>query len=294
VNSQTPIYPQGVVKSLDLIRSSDEDGLIHVSARIVMDIEELKVLGATIGGQNPTAPPPKAITEPEPPVNSKPSFQPPLTSPVKRPPVDHNSSVHPKPEDSPTAIPAAPGSETMTKRQFATVLFWITVVAFFGLCILGLTNRVVIFSRMGDLLLTWGVVLYPFIALVFVWSFTPDNSTSEWNSTTKIALFIAIIGFGALVVRVFYSSIRENGILLGAVVAVFKLASSAIFGVFAFLGMLAYWGRAGNAGTLLYTLFGVFSGWALYKFINKDAVAGRRVEKDSALNLHGIAVELLE
>jgi hypothetical protein len=74
VNSQTPIYPQGVVKSLDLIRSSDEDGLIHVSARIVMDIEELKVLGATIGGQNPTAPPPKAITEPEPPVNSKPSF----------------------------------------------------------------------------------------------------------------------------------------------------------------------------------------------------------------------------
>jgi hypothetical protein len=109
-----------------------------------------------------------------------------------------------------------------------------------------------------------------------------------------VAGLIAIIGFVALVIRVFHSSIRENGILLGTVVAVFKLASSAIFGVFALLAIFAWWGRERNAGTLIYILIGGFSGWALYKFINKDAVAGRRIEKDSASNLHGIPVELLE
>jgi hypothetical protein len=193
-----------------------------------------------------------------------------------------------------TKSAAPPPSDTITNKQIAIMVFWVTVVAFIILCIFGITNRVVIFSSMSDLLLTWLVFLYPFVALVFVWSLIPDNETSRWNFTTKVAGIIAIIGFGILVIRVFYSSVKENGIVIGTMVAIFKLASSAIFGVFAFLGLLAYWAKERNASTLMYTLFGAFSGWALYKFINKAAVVECRAEKGSALNLRGPAVELLE
>jgi hypothetical protein len=157
VNSETRIYQQGVIRSVDLIGSSEENGLYHVSAQINIDLDELKVRFATIGTSSP---PWKSEAEED--AGSK---------RAQLPPGPGNPRSQPKPDVKAGAPPPAPPPEElppMTKKQFLIVFLWTTIIAFFVLCIFGITNRVVIFSTISDLLLTWSVFLYPVIALIFV------------------------------------------------------------------------------------------------------------------------------
>lgn len=81
-------------------------------------------------------------------------------------------------------VAAAQGPELfdsawILNRQFLAAVAWSTVAAFVGLLALGMTNRVVIFRSMADLLWTWAVFLYPFIAVIFVASFLPEHGPTK-------------------------------------------------------------------------------------------------------------------
>jgi hypothetical protein len=185
---------------------------------------------------------------------------------------------HPRAANNAGRGPSYPENwSLLDSQQLRALRIWLAIAAFAALFLLGLTNKVVIFCNMPDLLLTFVVFLYPFVAVVFVASLIPKDQSH--NVVYQAAAVLAALGFIMLVVRVFYSSIKANGIWIGVVVAIFKLVSSVLLGFLAILGLNAWWKR----DSLAYAILGLFSAWALHRFINEEAVREQRHFRSVAL-----------
>jgi hypothetical protein len=176
--------------------------------------------------------------------------------------------TRPSSESRPSEIPVRPtnkpdfgsiqntfsGVADLDGQQLLALGAWIAAASLFILFILGITNRVVIFYNINDLLLTLAVFVYSFVALLFVASLWPKNQTP--NAVSWVALGLAIIGFVLLVLRVVAASIKANGFFLGLIVAIFKLTASITLTVLAVLGLSAWWSRHRDANSLVVVIAG--------------------------------------
>jgi hypothetical protein len=178
---------------------------------------------------------------------------------------------------------------TFQRADVVCVLFGASVLILF---LMAASNRVVVFSNIGDLVWTAGVLLIPLVTFGAVWLFAsgplPTNFGLEFARQEPAAALAAGIGAVLWLVAVgltVSTSIRENGLALGTLVALFKLLASAFF-LIALPGALyvrALFGdeRRRHDSPVRKLILGAFAGIG-YLLINGGRVAERRYERGLA------------
>ena len=166
--------------------------------------------------------------------------------------------------------------ESMSQEEWST-LGIVLLISFFIIFIFGITNRVVIFYNGMDLFWTASIFLIPILSIIIGGSLQENNSIAENESTIKILLFSLSLSLFC-VLKVIFSSIKYNGLILGLFIGFFKIISAVIIAILS-IGLIGKIFNNENASTLQ-RIFGlVFFGIFLFvigKLINGNEVMERR------------------
>ena len=166
-----------------------------------------------------------------------------------------------------------------------------TIISICLLYVLGATGRVVIFFDGLDLAASVGMIIVPIFAMVYVRLGAPDASTvgdanvNLYYSSSKIqyvlygSYFLAGLCFLYTIVNAF----KYNGILLGVVVAFFKIAASLALLAVAFLFIF---GGDKNRKVSVLQIVGIafIASLLLRPIINGERVLARRKLLSSAVS----------
>ncbi len=171
----------------------------------------------------------------------------------------------------------------VTSDQQLIMWAWAALGSFLVLLVMGLTNRVVVFANHGDLWSTLIIFIAPIVAFVIALTLDSTPEGAEVNlldETIEIIVWSIggiVAGFGIL--TTFVLSIKHNGLILGIIVAVFKVVASVVCAL-CLLGCLGtIFGKSNSLSAKLmgFVLLG-FLMWILRKLINGEAVMARRAE----------------
>jgi len=144
-------------------------------------------------------------------------------------------------------------------------------VTFFGLLIMGITNRVVIFYDLDDFIISLSPLGSVIITTGFILYFGEGTRAAEISAVVGlIVLLIAIIA-------IFVSSVRHNGLLTGLIVGSFKLIASLLIVCLTFSLIERFMNPASRMSRLSYVLLFGLLGWVLYRMINGEKVMQRRL-----------------
>ena len=155
--------------------------------------------------------------------------------------------------------------------------------AFVLLVLLGITNTVVVYRDLPDFLWSLALIVVPFATMVaqslLMPEEVPENYNIFWETTqTKV---ISVIG-GAItayaILKTFINCIINNGVLLGPIMFIFKIAASvvSIFLCRAIFNKIFGDERTIRGVLIGMIIFGVFS-FFLTRLINGDNVARKRL-----------------
>jgi len=118
--------------------------------------------------------------------------------------------------------------ESMSQEEW-TILGIVLLVSFVIIFIAGMTNRVVIFNDGWDLFWTGLIFVIPILFIV-VGSLLQEN-----KSITEKELIYVFLGGGILsflcILKVIFSSIKHNGLILGLFIGFFKILSAVIVAI---------------------------------------------------------------
>ena len=174
--------------------------------------------------------------------------------------------------------------ESMSQEEWSTVGI-VLLISFFIIFIFGITNRVVIFYNGMDLFWTASIFLIPILSIIIGGSLQENNSFAENESTINIFL----VGFSLslfCVLKVIFSSIKYNGLILGLFISFFKIISAVIIAILS-IGLIGKIFNNENA-TTFQRLFGlVLFGILLFvigKLINGNEVMERRAIAQSSVS----------
>ena len=174
--------------------------------------------------------------------------------------------------------------ESMGQEEWST-LGIILLISFFIIFIFGITNRVVIFYNGMDLFWTASIFLIPILSIIIGGSLQENNSIAENESTIKILLFGLSLSLFC-VLKVIFSSIKYNGLILGLFIGFFKIISAVIIAILS-IGLIGKIFNNENA-TTFQRLFGlVLFGILLFvigKLINGNEVMERRAIAQSSVS----------
>ena len=174
--------------------------------------------------------------------------------------------------------------ESMGQEEWST-LGIILLISFFIIFIFGITNRVVIFYDGMDLFWTASIFLIPILSIIIGGSLQENNSIAENESTIKILLFSLSLSLFC-VLKVIFSSIKYNGLILGLFIGFFKIISAVIIAILS-IGLIGKIFNNENA-TTFQRLFGlVLFGILLFvigKLINGNEVMERRAIAQSSVS----------
>ena len=167
--------------------------------------------------------------------------------------------------------------ESMSQEEW-TILGIVLLVSFVIIFIAGMTNRVVIFNDGWDLLWTALIFIIP-ILFIIVGSLLQEN-----KSITEKELIYVLLGGGILsllcILKVIFSSIKHNGLILGLFIGFFKILSAVIVAILS-IGLIGRIFDSENA-TFFQRMFALlFFGILLFvigKLINGIEVRDRRLE----------------
>lgn len=173
-------------------------------------------------------------------------------------------------------------AELFQSPESLNLLGFLVLVAAAVLLALGLTGRVVVYNDGADLALNFGIVLIPLAALLYVEMGAPPDEVGQaaaraYYSQSWVTLVFALSLAGSLACALgtAWISIRENGLLLGAAVAVLKIAVAVLT-----LALIAFWfmGQGGKQKRSLAAnlLFMGATAWLLSLLVNGDKVRDRR------------------
>ena len=165
--------------------------------------------------------------------------------------------------------------ESMSQEEW-TILGIVLLVSFVIIFIAGMTNRVVIFNDGWDLFWTVSIFVIP-ILFIFVGSLLQEN-----KSITEKELIYVFLGGGILsllcILKVIFSSIKHNGLILGLFIGFFKILSAVIVAILS-IGLIGRIFDSENA-TFFQRMFAlIFFGILLFvigKLINGIEVRERR------------------
>ncbi len=174
--------------------------------------------------------------------------------------------------------------ESMSQEEWSTVGI-VLLISFFIIFIFGITNRVVIFYNGMDLFWTASIFLIPILSIIIGGSLQENNSIAENESTIKILLFSLSLSLFC-VLKVIFSSIKYNGLILGLFIGFFKIISAVIIAILS-IGLIGKIFNNENA-TTFQRLFGlVLFGILLFvigKLINGNEVMERRAIAQSSVS----------
>ena len=125
----------------------------------------------------------------------------------------------------------------LTSDQQLTLMAWGVGGAFIAVLLAGMTNRVVIFADGIDLTCTLSIFVVPAIAFFIASTLVPEGQ--ELSDEPAAVVVASIGGVLALIacVKTFVISIRHNGLVVGVIVGIFKVAAAVLAAVCA-LGLL--------------------------------------------------------
>ena len=167
---------------------------------------------------------------------------------------------------------------SLTSDRQLILMAWGVGGACIAVLVAGMTNRVVIFADGKDLNWTLSIFVVPAIAFMIAATLVPEGKEL---SDEPAAVVVTIIG-GVLAliacVMTFVVSIRHNGLVVGVIIGIFKVAAALLVGVCA-IGLLGkiFSKEGGSAGSkiLAVVVFGILL-WITQKLINGDEVHARR------------------
>ena len=184
-------------------------------------------------------------------------------------------------------------------ENMVILLFWACLAVLVILFIMGISNKVVIFDNLGDFFFSCGPVYLAFTVIIIFDSLTipPLEAPIESLDTiikiitydtstivTSISGVLAILGCLVISLR---SSIRNNGVLLGTLVFVFKFLSSVLLSLL----IIAKFKELINEKSTFATRFaavvllGVFS-WMMNALVNGEKVRLKRLETEISHEAH--------
>jgi len=171
----------------------------------------------------------------------------------------------------------------ITPDQQLTLMAWGIGGSFIALLLAGMTNRVVVFASGWDLVWTLSIFLAPLIGFVIATSLVPEGKEFEDE-----AVALVVTGFGGVIavigcLKTVFSSIKHNGLVLGIIVAIFKILAAVLAAVCAigFLGKI-FEDKASFSSRMIGLVFFGLLLWVMRKLINGDEVRARRSELKSA------------
>ena len=174
--------------------------------------------------------------------------------------------------------------ESMSQEEWST-LGIVLLISFFIIFIFGITNRVVIFCNGMDLFWTASIFLIPILSIIIGGSLQENNSIAENESTISIYLVGLSLSLFC-VLKVIFSSIKYNGLILGLILGLFKIISAVIIAILS-IGLIGKIFNNENA-TTFQRLFGlVLFGILLFvigKLINGNEVMERRAIAQSSVS----------
>ena len=168
----------------------------------------------------------------------------------------------------------------LTSDQQLTLMAWGVGGAFIAVLLAGMTNRVVIFADGKDLNWTLSIFVVPAIAFMIAATLVPEGQ--EFSDEPVAVVVTSIGGVLALIacVMTFVISIRHNGLVVGVIIGIFKVAAAVLAAVCA-LGLLGqiFEKKGGSTASRLLALavFGILL-WLITRLINGDEVHARRTQ----------------
>ena len=174
--------------------------------------------------------------------------------------------------------------ESMSQEEWGT-LGIVLLISFFIIFIFGITNRVVIFYNGMDLFWTASIFLIPILSIIIGESLQENNSIAENESTIKILLVGLSLSLFC-VLKVIFSSIKYNGLILGLFIGFFKIISAVIIAILS-IGLIGKIFNNENATTFQrlfgLALFGILL-FVIGKLINGNEVMERRAIAQSSVS----------
>lgn len=161
-------------------------------------------------------------------------------------------------------------------------LSYLCLGSFALLFCLGITDSIIIYFDLKDLLWSLGIIIFPVGGLIFL-SFlapeiTPETYSFFWETTNhKIISGTSLIGTGFSVLKTLLNCIANNGLILGSIIFLFKLFA-AIISVLVILGVFnQFTSKSKSFRSIIITMiiFGLFS-YFMRRLINGERVLEKR------------------
>ncbi len=173
----------------------------------------------------------------------------------------------------------------ISSEELIKQIAFIGFSSFLVLFIMGVTNRVVVFSDGQDLFNSISIIISPLVAILLLVFFAPENPPQDydyiWGSVSSTIVSIVLSGwFLYSVLMTYIQSIKDNGVLMGLVVGTFKVTSAIIITCFA-IGWLNRFFDGNHKSLLTYIMMTIVLGvfvWVIKKLVNGEGVASRRSE----------------
>jgi len=161
----------------------------------------------------------------------------------------------------------------------ALIIFGIYFVVFF---LLGFFDRVTIYTDYRDVCWGGSIVVSPILMVMSLSWLAPDPIPNEYNlfwdtNQARIITIVFLIITAAGAIMTLVNSVTTNGVVIGFIVWIFKIACSAIV-VLSLVGMFnALTDKKRKIGTifLVVIVFGIFS-FLLRGLVNGERVKARR------------------
>ena len=162
-------------------------------------------------------------------------------------------------------------------------LLYICLFSFITLFFLGITNQIIIYRDTSDFMWNIFLITVPLFTAVILAFIMPEPLPNKYNFfwETRNTSVISIIGFSISafsLLKVFINCTRNNGLIFGIVIFIFKVFASSIITILllAFIGKLFDDKAAWKTLFVPLLLFGLFI-FVINRLINGDRVLSNTV-----------------
>ncbi len=171
----------------------------------------------------------------------------------------------------------------MPIEELAKLSGIVVVFSLVTLLVMGLSNKVVVFSNGKDLAYSLGIFVTPIIGFIFLTLFVPTDAPDNYDmfmgsSSASGITYTIIAAVIYCIFKTYAEAIKSNGMLLGLIIGTFKVFASILITLVS-IGWIskAFNGEYKSLATwvIMVILLGGF-GWVIKKLVNGEAVALKR------------------
>ena len=162
-------------------------------------------------------------------------------------------------------------------------LLYIVLLSFITLFFLGITNKVIIYRNTSDFMWNIALIIVPLFTMMILAFLMPESLPDNYNFfwETQNTSVISTIGLSITalsLLKAFLNCIKNNGLLLGIFIFIFKVFASLIITIL----LLAFIGKLFDDKAAWKTLFVPLLLFGLFIFVINRLINGDRVLSNTA------------